>query len=84
MTLLIIYLLGCVAMLISIIWLVVISVKSSGSFAVELCDLILCLALIGASWFGFVIGLVAMSDKLPMWHVILFTIGKKKGGAEGQ
>ena len=78
------YLLGCVIMLIGIISLVVVSVKSNENFPVELNDLILCLALIGASWFGMVIGLVATFDNCPIWHVTLFTIGKKKGGATGQ
>ena len=76
---LIIYLTGCVIMAIIMVSLAVGALKKDGYLHVELGELILVLALTGASWFGIVIAIIACTEKMRVWNVVLFTLkGKKK------
>ena len=79
-----IYLTGCVIM--AIIWLCLAfgAIRKDGYLHVELGELVLVLALTGASWFGIVTAIIAITEKMKVWNIVLFTLkGKKKDESKG-
>jgi cadmium resistance protein CadD (predicted permease) len=80
----IIYFIGLTATLIVLIILGCSAYKKDGKLGISVGEFLMILSLIGASWFGLTILLLASFQDMLWWNISLFTLKRKNKDVETQ
>ena len=80
----ILYFIGLAATLIVLIILGCSAYKKDGKLGISVGEFLTILSLIGASWFGLAILLLASFQNMLWWNISLFTLKRKNKDVEAQ